>query len=68
MGLLAGAIGGGLIGALHHKGLGIDSDERERLSAALDNGQAAVGALVKFSVAAGVMNKLTGARWRRARA
>ena len=59
VGLLAGAIGGGLIGALHHKGLGIDSDERERLSAALDNGQAAVGALVKSSVAAGVMNKLT---------
>ena len=59
VGLLAGAIGGGLIGALHHKGLGIESDERERLSTALDNGQAAVGALVKSSVAAGVMNKLT---------
>ena len=58
VGLLAGAIGGGLIGALHHKGLGIDSDERERLSAALDNGQAAVGALVNSSVAAGVMSKL----------
>lgn len=59
VGLLAGVIGGGLIGALHHKGLGIDSEERERLSAALDNGQAAVGALVKSSVAAGVMSKLT---------
>lgn len=59
VGLLAGAIGGGLIGALHHKGLGVDSDERERLSAALGNGQAAVGALVKSSMAAGVMNKLT---------
>jgi uncharacterized membrane protein len=59
VGLLAGAIGGGLIGALHHKGLGIDSDERERLSAALGNGQAAVGALVKSSEAAGVMNELT---------
>ena len=59
VGLLAGAIGGGLIGALHHKGLGVDSDDRERLSAALDNGQAAVGALVKSSEAAGVMNKLT---------
>ena len=43
---------------MHHKGLGVDSDERELLSAALDNGQAAVGALVKSSVAAGVMNKL----------
>jgi uncharacterized membrane protein len=59
VGLLAGAIGGGLIGALHHKGLGIDSDERERLSAALNNGQAAVGALVKSAEAAGVMHKLT---------
>ena len=59
VGLLAGVIGGGLIGALHHKGLGIDSDERERLSAALNNGQAAVGALVNSSVAAGVMQKLT---------
>ena len=58
VGLLAGVIGGGLIGALHHKGLGIDSDERERLSAALNNGQAAVGALVNSSVAAGVMQKL----------
>ena len=59
IGLLAGVIGGGLIGALHHKGLGIDSDERERLSAALNNGQAAVGALVNSSAAAGVLQKLT---------
>ena len=28
--LLAGALAGGVLGGLHHKGLGIDSDERDR--------------------------------------
>src|SRR6476659_10386517 len=50
--LLAGALAGGVLGALHHKGLGIDSDERDQISGALQNGRAAVGALVAVAEAA----------------
>ena len=32
--LIAGAIGGGILGALHHKGLGLSDADRERLGAA----------------------------------
>ena len=43
--LLAGAIGGGVLGALHKKGLGLDSADRERLASHLTGGKAAVGVL-----------------------
>ena len=57
--LLAGALAGGVLGGLHHKGLGVDSDEREQISDALTNGRAAVGALVAETQAPGVSDKLT---------
>jgi uncharacterized membrane protein len=57
--LLAGALAGGVLGGLHHKGLGIDSGERDQISGALQNGRAAVGALVAVAEAAAVSDKLT---------
>ena len=56
--LLAGAIGGGALGGLHHKGLGIDDAERDRLKTALESGSAAVGALVAEDQASVVSDKL----------
>ena len=56
--LLAGAIAGGALGGLHHKGLGVDSAERDRLKDALESGGAAVGALVTESQASAVSDKL----------
>ena len=57
--LLAGALAGGGLGALRHKGLGVDSAERDQISEALTNGRAAVGALVAETEAADVSAKLT---------
>jgi uncharacterized membrane protein len=56
--LIAGALAGGALGALHHKGLGIDSAERDQLEAALQSGRAAVGALVADTESAAVSAKL----------
>ena len=44
--LLAGVIGGGLLGAFHHKGLGLKAEDRDRIAAELAGGKAAVGVLV----------------------
>ena len=49
---------GGIIGGVNHEGLGLHSEDRDRLSAALTNGQAAVGVLVKNDDAATVSDKL----------
>jgi uncharacterized membrane protein len=49
---------GGIIGGVHREGLGLHSEDRERLSAALANGQAALGALVKDDDATTVSAKL----------
>jgi hypothetical protein len=57
--LLAGALAGGVLGALHHKGLGTDSYEREQIAAALADGRAGVGALVVATEAGAVSDKLT---------
>ncbi len=43
--LLAGIIGGGVLGALHHKGLGLSAEDRDRIAAELTGGKAAVGVL-----------------------
>jgi hypothetical protein len=43
--LLAGVVGGGAIGHFHHKGLGLSQADRERITAALEGGKAAVGVL-----------------------
>ncbi len=56
--LLAGVIGGGVLGALHHKGLGIKAEERDRIAAELSDGKAAVGVLAADIAAATVSAKL----------
>ena len=48
IGIGVAATGGGLMGLLHHKGLGLDDNDRERIGAELANGKAAVGVLVEF--------------------
>jgi uncharacterized membrane protein len=57
-----GAIGlpvlGGVAGALHRKGLGLTSSERERIAAELAGGKAAVGVLVSEDQARAVAAKL----------
>lgn len=59
VGLGVGVVGGGLLGALHHKGLGLDKDDRQRLGSALTDGKAAVGVLAPASEATAVSAKLT---------
>jgi predicted flap endonuclease-1-like 5' DNA nuclease len=57
--LLAGAIGGGVLGAFHHKGLGLTADDRDRIAAQLAGGKAAVGVLVGEDWAWLIKDKLT---------
>ena len=59
VGLAAGLIGGGLLGALHHKNLGLDEADRERIRGELEGGKAAVGVLAPVSEATVVADKLT---------
>jgi hypothetical protein len=58
IGLGAAIIGGAVLGALHHKGLGIPDDERERLAGELLGGKAAVGVVSDVSEAAAISEKL----------
>ena len=57
--LLAGIIGGGVLGALHHKGLGLSAEERDRIAAELTDGKAAVGVLAYVAQANAISDKLT---------
>ena len=59
VGLGAGLIGGGLLGALHHKNLGLDKADRDRIGRELEGGKAAVGVLAPVSEAGVVAGKLT---------
>jgi len=59
VGLAVGVVGGGLAGALHHKGLGLDKAARERLGSELTDGKAAVGVLAPVSEADAVSANLT---------
>ena len=59
VGLAAGLIGGGLLGALHHKNLGLEEADRERISSELEGGKAAVGVLAPVSEATVVAEKLS---------
>jgi hypothetical protein len=59
VGLVAGLIGGGLLGAFHHKNLGLDEADRERIGSELEGGKAAVGVLAPVSEATAVADKLT---------
>jgi len=60
VGLAAGLIGGGLLGALHHKKLGLDEADRDRIGSELQGGKAAVGVLAPVSEATVVADRLTG--------
>jgi hypothetical protein len=57
--LLAGIIGGGVLGALHHKGLGLKTEDRDRIAAELTGGKAAVGVLANVAQATAISDKLT---------
>lgn len=59
IGLAAGLIGGGLLGSLHHKNLGLDQADRDRIGSELAGGKAAVGVLAPVSEASIVTGKLT---------
>ena len=59
IGLVVGLVGGGLLGALHHKGLDIHPADRERIGRELQGGKAAVGVLAPVSEAKFVADKLT---------
>jgi hypothetical protein len=53
------AVTGGALGLLHHKGLGLSERERERISAELAMGKAAVGVLADVDEAPSIDAKLT---------
>jgi hypothetical protein len=59
VGLAAGLIGGGLLGALHRKNLGLGEADRDRIGRELKGGKAAVGVLVPVSEASVVASALT---------
>lgn len=58
VGLVAGLVGGGLLGSLHHKNLGLDKADRARLGSELEGGKAAVGVLVPVTEATYMEDKL----------
>ena len=58
VGLAAGLIAGGLLGALHHKNLGLDDADRDRIRGELEGGKAAVGVLTPVTEAKVVADKL----------
>jgi len=53
-----GLVGGAIIGALHHKNLGMTDADKARISAALTEGKAAVGVLAKDEEAGAIAGKL----------
>jgi hypothetical protein len=56
--LWGGAVVGGILGALFHKGLGLSKDDLARIDKELDGGKAAVGILAQADEATGVSAKL----------
>ena len=59
LGVGVGATTGAAVGLLHHKGLGLDDSDRDRIAAELVNGKAAVGVLAVIDEAAGIESMLT---------
>jgi hypothetical protein len=59
VGLVGGAVGGSLLGLLHHKGLGLREDDRDRIAEELSGGKAAVGVLTDGEDAAAISAHLT---------
>lgn len=60
IGLGVGTAGGALLGKLHHKDLGLDDADRERLGGALRGGKAAVGVLADPDELVAVESLLVG--------
>ena len=58
IGLVGGLIGGAVLGAFHHKGLGLSDQEREQIGALLTDGKAAVGVLASDENATAIGDKL----------
>lgn len=56
--LLGGIVGGGIIGALFHKRLGISKEDMAEIDGHLNDGKAAVGLLVKTDQTDAVTTKL----------
>jgi len=56
--LLAGVVGGAVLGAFHHKGLGMKAEDKARIGAELAGGKAAVGVLAKGDEADAILGKL----------
>lgn len=59
VGAVAGIAGGAAIGALHHKGLKLDDDDRARITSQLSDGKAAVGVLTETEGAGTVSRQLS---------
>jgi len=59
VGLAAGLIGGGLLGSLHRKNLGLGEADRDRLGMELAGGKAAVGVLTPVAEVSFMTSKLT---------
>jgi uncharacterized membrane protein len=57
--LLAGVVGGGILGHFHHKGLGLTDADRQRLETELTSGKAAVGVLASGEEADAIVGKLS---------
>jgi len=55
--LLAGLVGGGILGHFHHKGLGLTDADRERIAAELAGGKAAIGVLVETDDEAAMISR-----------
>jgi len=58
VGVAASVVGGGAIGALHRKGLGLTESDRDRISQELSEGKAAVGVLAKPEQSAAIADKM----------
>jgi uncharacterized membrane protein len=58
IGVAAAAVGGGALGALHRKGLGMDDQDLDRISDELTDGRAAVGVLTRHRDAPVIEEKL----------
>jgi uncharacterized membrane protein len=52
------ALGGAIVGALHHKNLGMTDEDKARISTALTEGKAAVGVLASDEEAGAIAGKL----------
>jgi len=56
---LGAAVAGGALGAFHHKGLGLDKNDRARIGKELEGGRAAVGVLAPVAESKVVSTRLT---------